>query len=78
MLLMSLGYENLSMNYSQIARIKYIVRNINLEELQEIGRTALTLNSSAKIKSLYVEYAKQKGLSTVIDPKNFIDVDDRS
>lgn len=71
LLLMSLGYSNLSMNYSQIARVKYIARHVNLQDLLSIGKMALTLNSSVKIKSLYIEYAKSQGLSSVIDPKNY-------
>lgn len=71
LLLMSLGYRNLSMNYSQIARVKYITRHINVADLMSIGKKALTLNSSVKIKSLYVEYAKAQGLASVIDPKNY-------
>lgn len=71
LLLISLGYTNLSMNYSQIARVKYITRHINLQDLMAIGKKALTLNSSVKIKSLYLEYAQANGLMSVIDPKNF-------
>lgn len=69
LLLMSLGYTNLSMNYSQIARVKYITRNINLQNLSAIGKEALTLNSSVKIKSLYIEYAKANGLYSIINTK---------
>ncbi len=71
LLLMSLGYTCLSMNYSQIAMVKYIVRNINLQDLQAVGDRAMALSSSVKIKQLYVEYAKTKGLYSVIDSKSF-------
>ena len=67
MLLMSLGYTRLSMNYSQISMVKYIVKNINLQDLQAVGKQAMSLNSSVKIKQLYIEYAKSKGLYSVID-----------
>lgn len=67
MLLMSLGYTRLSMNYSQISMVKYIVKNINLQDLQSVGKQAMALNSSVKIKQLYIEYAKSKGLYSVID-----------
>lgn len=69
LLLLSLGYTNLSMNYSQIARVKYISRHINLNDLLAIGKKALTLNSSVKIKHLYTEYAQAQGLMSVIDQK---------
>ena len=70
LLLMSLGYTNLSMNYSQIARVKYITRNINLQDLLAIGERALALTSCVKIKQLYIEYAKSNGLYSIIDTKS--------
>ncbi|MGN0903160.1 MAG: putative PEP-binding protein, partial [Succinivibrio sp.] len=71
LLLMSLGYTCLSMNYSQIARVKYMVRHINLGDLMAIGKKALTLNSSVKIRALYQEYAESLGLGSVIDQQKY-------
>ena len=71
LMLLSLGYKTLSMNYSQIARVKYIVRHVNLEELKEIGKIALTLDSPDQIRALYREYAKKVDLEKIIDLKKF-------
>ena len=66
-MLLSLGYKCLSMNYSELARVKYICRRISFADLQEIGQIALTLDNSVKIRALYNEYAANQGLSRIID-----------
>ncbi len=70
LLLLSLGYTTLSMNYSQIAMVKYIIRNVDLMELMALGKRALALNSSVKIKQLYIEYMKNKGLYWIVQSKS--------
>lgn len=67
LMLLSLGYKCLSMNYSELARVKYICRRISFADLQEIGQIALTLDNSVKIRALYNEYAANQGLSRIID-----------
>ena len=59
------------MKYSVIASVKYIVRHVNLEELKEIGKIALTLDSPDQIRALYREYAKKVDLEKIIDLKKF-------
>lgn len=66
-MLLSLGYKCLSMNYSELARVKYICRRVSFADLQKIGQIALTLDNSAKIRSLYHEYAANQGLNRIID-----------
>lgn len=66
LLLLSLGYTALSMNYSGISRIKYIVRRVNTAELKEVAAQALKLSSSSAIRSLYVDYARKRGLGSII------------
>lgn len=66
-MLLSLGYKCLSMNYSELARVKYICRRVSFADLQKIGQIALTLDNSAKIRSLYREYAANQGLNRIID-----------
>lgn len=67
MLLMSLGYNILSMNYSEIDRIKFITRRICIKDLLEIGKQATTLTKAKEIKELYINYAKENGLSKIIE-----------
>ncbi len=67
LLLLSLGYENLSMNFSGIARIKYIIRRISIDDLKKIGEKAITLTDSTKIRELYLDYAKEQGLAKIFE-----------
>lgn len=66
LLLLSLGYTSLSMNYSYLARIKYILRRVNFTALGELGKQALTMTDSSAIRGLYEQYAAQQGLGKII------------
>ena len=66
LLLISLGYENLSMNYSDIAKVKYVIRHVESAGLCELGAKALTEKDGQKLRALYEEYATVHGLSRVI------------
>lgn len=67
MLLVSLGYENLSMNYSDLAQVKYILRHVSAAELEGLKGKALQLSDPQAIRDLYVNYARANGLSRAID-----------
>lgn len=66
-MLLSLGYSKVSMNYSGIQRAKYIIRRVSISELLEVGQRALKLSDSLKIMDLYSEYARSHGLGKIID-----------
>lgn len=70
LMLLSLGYTSLSMNYSYIARIKYILRRVSFAQLREVGKQALTLTESSQIKALYDNYANAQGLGRIIALSN--------
>lgn len=67
MLLVSIGFRELSMNYTSIPRIKYILRRVNVQELEKIFAQAIKLSSASAIRKLYIDYAKEKGLLDFID-----------
>jgi phosphotransferase system, enzyme I, PtsP len=69
MLLVSIGYRELSMNYTSIPRIKYILRRVNVCELEQVFAQAIKLSSVSAIRQLYLDYAKSKGLFEFIDHK---------
>lgn len=69
LMLLSLGYTELSMNYSEMARIGYVVRRVNLAELKILGEQAFTMPHSEDIKKLYLDYAKKVGLDNIVVPK---------
>ena len=66
LMLVSIGYRELSMNYSSIPEIKYILRRVSIKELEEVFAKAIKLSSAKEIKDLYVQYAKSKGLWSLI------------
>lgn len=66
LMLLSLGYTELSMNYSEMARIGYIVRRVNLKDLLEIGNKAVKCHHSEDIRQLYIDYAASVGLDKII------------
>ena len=68
LMLLSLGYKCLSMNYSELARVKYMCRRVSFKDLQKVGKEALALDSGAKIRALYSAYATNQGLGRIIEP----------
>lgn len=67
LLLLSLGYDDLSLNYTDIAKIKYITRRVSREDLLKLGEKAKTIYNTKQLKRLYKDYAKGNGLSRVIE-----------
>ncbi len=65
-LLLSMGFRELSMNYTEIARIKYLLRRVSAAELEEIFAKAIKLSSTAGIRQLYTDYLKSKGLADIL------------
>lgn len=68
LMLLSLGYTELSMNYSEMARIGYVVRRVSIAELKKLGEQAVKLAHSEDIRQLYVDYAKSVGLENIVVP----------
>ncbi len=68
MMLLSLGYTELSMNYSELARVRYTVRRVSISALKDIGEKALKLCHSEDIRKLYLDYAQSVGLERVVMP----------
>lgn len=68
-LLISMGYRELSMNYTEIARIKYILRRVDTTELSEIFKKAIKLSDTAAIREMYVNYLRNKGLADILNIK---------
>ncbi len=54
-LLVGLGYRNLSMNISSMARVKRLIRNISLADAQALAKRALNMTSYREISNL-MEY----------------------
>lgn len=66
LLLLSLGYTELSMNYSDLLQIKYALRRVSASQLKEVGLKALEMSNAAEIRALYKGYAVEQGLGKLI------------
>ncbi|MGO2405631.1 MAG: putative PEP-binding protein, partial [Vibrio litoralis] len=66
LLLIGMGYRSLSMNTSNVARIKYILRKSDSTELQQLLDTAMQQAYGTDIYNLVFQYLEQKDLAGFI------------
>lgn len=66
MMLVSIGYRELSMNYTSIPLVKYILRHVNIAELEAVFNEAIKSSSADEIRRLYRSYAEKKGLLNLL------------
>lgn len=62
LLLLAMGYDKLSMNPHNLARIKWVIRHIDFEQAKIVLNHALTLESPAQVRSYINEQLEQFGL----------------
>ncbi|ARP39191.1 phosphoenolpyruvate--protein phosphotransferase [Vibrio syngnathi] len=60
LLLIGLGYETLSMNTSNVARTKYLIRQSHLVELQDLANKALSKPYGSDIYSMMLNYFEER------------------
>jgi phosphotransferase system enzyme I (PtsP) len=70
LLLTGLGYRSLSMNASNVARIKYLLRQCDSAELKELAEKALMQSYGHKISSIVFHYLEEKGLAGLVRAGN--------
>lgn len=66
LVLLGLGYQKLSMNANNMAKIKYLINNVALSELQECIELALKANNGTEIRDIFVAFLDAKGLGGFI------------
>ncbi|MBD1575346.1 phosphoenolpyruvate--protein phosphotransferase [Vibrio sp. S11_S32] len=66
LLLIGLGYRSLSMNTSNVAKIKYILRKVSAKELAQLSQDALAKPYADQIYHTVFSYLEQKGLAGFI------------
>jgi phosphotransferase system, enzyme I, PtsP len=66
LLLVGLGYRNLSMNGSSVARIKYLLRNIDLADAQALAERVLTAQMTTDVRHLTAAFMECRGLGGLI------------
>ncbi|PMH39742.1 phosphoenolpyruvate--protein phosphotransferase PtsP [Vibrio sp. 10N.286.49.B3] len=70
LLLVGLGYDTLSMNTSNVARIKYLLRQADTEQLKDFANQALVQPYGHHIYAMMVEYLEQSGCAGFIRAGN--------
>ncbi|PJC85043.1 phosphoenolpyruvate-protein phosphotransferase PtsP [Vibrio sp. HA2012] len=70
LLLTGLGYRSLSMNASNVARIKYLLRQSDCSELNELAEKALMQSYGHKISNIVFRYLEEKGLAGLVRAGN--------
>lgn len=63
LLLVGLGYRSLSMNTSNVARIKYLLRKVNAKQLEQLSSKALLQPYSAETYNMMFTYLERKQLA---------------
>ncbi len=63
LILVGLGYRSLSMNTSNVARIKYLLRSVDSNELLLLSEKALLQPYSQKTRAMMLQYLENKQLA---------------
>jgi phosphotransferase system enzyme I (PtsP) len=66
LLLAGMGYRMLSMNPSNVAKVKYLLSNIEVNELQELAQKALIEPYGDRIYSMMSDFFEHKGFAGFI------------
>jgi phosphotransferase system enzyme I (PtsP) len=66
LLLTGMGYRNLSMNGRSVARIKYLLRSIELADAQELTRRVLEAQFTTDVRHMTAAFMERRGLGGLI------------
>lgn len=66
LLLMAMGYRQLSMNTHNIARIKWVIRRTPMAKAQEMLREVMTLESPAQVRAVVDAHLEALGLGGLL------------
>jgi phosphotransferase system enzyme I (PtsP) len=65
-LLLAMGYRNLSMNSHNLLRVKWVVRNITQSESEQLLAKVLTLNNPQDVREEVNIYLESSGLGGLV------------
>jgi phosphotransferase system enzyme I (PtsP) len=68
-LLLAMGYDQLSMNATNLPKVKSVIRNISLVRCQELLRKVMTMHSAQQVSVLIDEMLIETGSQKLIHPK---------
>ncbi|WP_063652735.1 phosphoenolpyruvate--protein phosphotransferase [Aliivibrio fischeri] len=66
LLLLGLGYQSLSMNTSNVAKVKYIIRQVSQQEVEQLVATLLHHDDAEQILTDMIGFFEEKDLSGFI------------
>lgn len=66
-LLVAMGYDQLSMNQGSLARINYLLRRVARSDLEQLLVRALNLSNGFQVRELVKEYLNLQGLVTILN-----------
>jgi len=67
LILIAMGYRQLSMNQASLSRINYLLRRVSKQELNDVLAQALNVSSGQEVKALLSDYCEQKGLRALLN-----------
>lgn len=68
LLLIGLGFDQMSVNPANVAQIKYVVRQTRLQELERLSEVALQQSYASDIYALVLTYLEQHDLAGFVRP----------
>ena len=65
-LLIGLGFRHLSMNGRSVARVKYLLRHVDLEEAQPLARRSLEAQMATEVRHQVAAFMERRGMGGLI------------
>ncbi|RJT27467.1 phosphoenolpyruvate--protein phosphotransferase [Buttiauxella izardii] len=65
-LLVGMGYRHLSMNGRSVARVKYLLRHINLEEAQLLAQRSIEAQLATEVRHQVASFMERRGMGGLI------------
>ncbi len=69
-LLLGLGFSELSMSASKLLRIKWVIRGVSLEKCQSLAQKSLSLRSSQEVRALFSDALVEAGFGSLVSTGN--------
>ncbi|OBT06638.1 phosphoenolpyruvate--protein phosphotransferase PtsP [Vibrio sp. UCD-FRSSP16_10] len=68
LVLLGLGFTKLSMSSANVASIKYVIRQSNLDDLKVLANAAMTQSYASEVHQLAFDYLENRGLAGFVRP----------
>ncbi|QSX30811.1 phosphoenolpyruvate--protein phosphotransferase [Shewanella cyperi] len=67
LLLVAMGYRELSMSQGSLAKVNYLLRRVECHELEQLLELVLQMSSGYEVRELVREYLSSRELSSILD-----------